>query len=197
LPFTLSRPSDSEIAVRLAECSRAAFTYREVGATRGGRSELTSSVARDYDVDHHEIVLGTGRELFERARTALFAWRSFAIPWIQLHGASTPVREGNVVATLVRATGLWVLSPCRVVYVLDARDSPRCAAFAYGTLPGHPEIGEERFLIAHERETDVVRYEILAFSRAGHLFSRLGRPYVRPLQARFARSSLSALQKLE
>jgi uncharacterized protein (UPF0548 family) len=195
--FKLSRPSESEIATQLAECSSAAFTYPEVGATRGGRSELPASVVRGYDVDHRETVLGTGRELFERARTALFGWRSFAIPWIELHGASTPVREGNVVATLVRAAGLWVLSPCRVVYVLDARDEPRCAGFAYGTLPGHPEIGEERFLVAHERETDLVRYEILAFSRAGHLLSRLGRPYVRPLQARFARSSLAALQKME
>jgi uncharacterized protein (UPF0548 family) len=31
--------------------------------------------------------------------------------------------------------------PCRVVYVVD---EPRRAGFAYGTLPGHPEIGGER-----------------------------------------------------
>jgi uncharacterized protein (UPF0548 family) len=30
--------------------------------------------------------------------------------------------------------------PCRVVYVLD---EPERRGFAYGTLPGHPESGEE------------------------------------------------------
>lgn len=195
LPFSLFRPSDAEIAAQLAARSSAAFTYTEIGATRGGRSALPPSVVRGYDVDHRETLLGTGRERFERARTALFAWRSFAIPWVRLHGAAAPVREGNVVATLVRAAGLWVTSPCRVGYVLDARDEPRCAGFGYGTLPGHPEIGEERFFVSHDPATDAVRYEILAFSRAGHLLSRLGRPYVRPLQARFALASLSALKE--
>ena len=194
MSFSIRRPSQSQIAACLAVRADAPFTYPEIGATRGGRSALPASVTRDYNVDRHETVLGTGRARFERARTALLDWRSFAIRWLELHGDSSPVREGRVVATLVRAAGLWSLNPCRVVYVIDAPDEPSCTtAFAYGTLPGHAEIGEERFLVAWERETDVVRYEILAFSRPGHPLSRVGYPYARRLQKRFGGSSLAAL----
>lgn len=193
--FSIRRPSDSEIAAHLADRTGAPFTYPEIGTTRGGRFSLPPSVARNYDVDYHDTVLGTGRELFERARRALLDWRSFDIPWLQLYGTATPVQKDRVVATLVSAAGFWVLNPCRVVYVLDAPDEPRCTAFAYGTLPGHVEVGEERFLVAHEPETDTVRYEILAFSRPGHPLTRLGYPYVRRLQERFAVSSLAALAR--
>jgi uncharacterized protein (UPF0548 family) len=191
--FSVRRPQAPWIAAHLADLAGAPFTYPEVGATRGGRSSLPPSVVRDYDVDHYEVVLGTGRELFERARRALLAWGSFDIPWLELQGASTPVRADQIVATLVRAAGLWVLNPCRVTYVAVGPDEP--AAFGYGTLPGHAEVGEERFLVAHDPETDSVRYEILAFSRPGHPLSRLGRPYTRSVQRRFGRSSLSALAR--
>jgi uncharacterized protein (UPF0548 family) len=186
------QPSAPEIAAYLSALAGTRFTYPEIGTTRGGQVSLPRSVLRDYNVDHLEGVLGTGRDLFERARDALRKWRSFDIPWLRLHGADMPVQEDSVVATLVRVAGLWVLNPCRVVYLLD---DPSCAAFAYGTLPGHVEIGEERFLVAHEPTTDTVRYEILAISRSGHPLARLGYPYVRRLQHRFRVSSLAALMR--
>lgn len=40
-------------------------------------------------------------------------------------------------------------APCQVVYVLDEPDRQ---GFAYGTLPGQPESGEEAFVI--ERADD-------------------------------------------
>jgi uncharacterized protein (UPF0548 family) len=193
--FCVRRPSDSEIAAYLDERAGAPFTYPEVGMTRGGRLSQPPAVTRRYNVDHHETVLGTGRETFERARQALLEWRSFDIPWLQLHRAATPVQTNHVVATLVRVAGLWVLNPCRVVYVIDGPAEPNCAAFGYGTLPGHVEVGEERFLVAHEPGTDIVRYEVLAFSRPGHPLTLLGHPYVRRLQRRFGLSSLAALER--
>ena len=65
---------------------------------------------------------------------------------------------------------------------------------AYGTLPGHLETGEERFLIEMD-ERGVVWYDILAFSRPRRFLVRLGYPYVRRLQKRFGRHSAAAMQK--
>ena len=63
----------------------------------------------------------------------------------------------------------------------------------YGTLPGHVESGEERFLIEWDRDTDRVCYDILAFSRPNHLLTRLGYPLVRRSQKRFGRDSAEAM----
>ena len=75
----------------------------------------------------------------------------------------TPPREGaTVVVTL--GTGLAsIVAPCRIIAVVD--ETARFG-FAYGTLPGHPEQGEESF-IATLAEDGLVRFGIKAFSRPG------------------------------
>ena len=46
-----------------------------------------------------------------------------------------------------------VQAPCRVVYVVDEPDR---RGFAYGTLPGHAESGEELFLVRYDPATEDV-----------------------------------------
>jgi uncharacterized protein (UPF0548 family) len=67
--------------------------------------------------------------------------------------------------------------------------------FAYGTLPGHAESGEERFTVAWHEADGAVWYDILAFSRPQQLLARLGYPFARRLQKRFARGSAAAMQR--
>lgn len=69
----------------------------------------------------------------------------------------------------------------------------RRIGFAYGTLPGHVECGEERFTITWQ-EDDSVWYEIQAFSRPRYWMTRLTKPLARHWQKRFARESKSAMQ---
>ena len=64
--------------------------------------------------------------------------------------------------------------------------------FAYGTLPGHAERGEERFSVEYHAENDSVWYDLFAFSRPGPL-ARLAYPFARSLQKRFARDSKAAM----
>ena len=87
-----------------------------MAATADLGSTLPESLAAKYDLDRHQFSLGTGRDLFERARAALLEWRHFEIPWLELHGATSPVHSGQIVATLVSLAGVWFLNPCRVVY---------------------------------------------------------------------------------
>jgi uncharacterized protein (UPF0548 family) len=68
--------------------------------------------------------------------------------------------------------------PCRVVYVIDEPDR---RGFAYGTLPGHPESGEESFVL-HRETGDRVRFVITAFSRPSTRLAKLGGPATQRLQ---------------
>lgn len=73
---------------------------------------------------------------------------------------------------------MYVTAPCRVVYVIDEAD--RCG-FAYGTLPGHPESGEEAFLL--DRGTDTATtFTITGFSRPATTAAKLAGPLARRVQ---------------
>ena len=155
-----------------------------------------SELASGYDVDRRAFTIGCGSELFERSRAALLAWRHLAIPWLEICGATRPAATGQVVATLVRVSGLWLLSPCRVIYVEPGETGEDHVAFAYGTLTGHVERGEERFSLRLDATTGEVIYEILAFSRPAIWLTRLGYPLARALQRRFAYASADALARV-
>ena len=73
-----------------------------------------------------------------------------------------------------------------------ASEGPRRGELAYGTLAAHVERGEERFAVAW-REDDSVWYEILAFSRPAHIFTKIGYPLARRMQRRFANDSKAAM----
>ena len=67
---------------------------------------------------------------------------------------------------LGRHFGLWSLNASRIVYVMEEEASPlRRYGFAFGTLPGHVERGEERFTVEWHRAEDSVSYEVFAFAR--------------------------------
>ena len=188
----LTRPDARQVAEFLAGQRDAPFTYDAVGATRdlpeGGDAPA------GFTVDHNRVRLGTGAETFRRALDALHAWRMLTLGWASVAPAGAPPVPGTAVAVVVRHYGLWSLHACRVVYALDEEaDGVRRAGFAYGTLPAHGAVGEERFSVEWHRADDTVWYDLYAFSRPGHPLARLGRPLARALQRRFARASKQAM----
>ena len=78
---------------------------------------------------------------------------------------------------------------------MDEKLPIRKFGFAYGTLPGHVESGEERFLIEWNLADDNVWYDVLAFSKPNHILTRLGYPVARRMQKRFGRDSAAAMLK--
>jgi len=186
----LLHPTAREVGARLASLD-APLSYSERGAT--ANPSALEQLATRYTVDRYRFPIGNGRELYERARSALLAWRHFEIPWLELHGAETSPRPGQLVATLTRVAGLWFMNPCRVVYVEGASASSAEVAFAYGTVEGHVEAGEERFSIRLDPATGQVTYEVRVFSRPAILLTTLARPWVRRVQRRFVTSSAEAL----
>ena len=65
--------------------------------------------------------------------------------------------------------------------------------FAYGTLPGHPECGEELFLVRYDPTTRDVIAEVTAFSRHATWWSRLGAPVTSLMQLLITDRYLRAL----
>jgi uncharacterized protein (UPF0548 family) len=88
----------------------------------------------------------------------------------------------------------WV-NACRIVYVVDVQGPVQRHGFAYGTLPEHAESGEERFTVEWHEADAAVWFDILAFSSPQQLLARLGYPFARKLQKRFARNSAAAMQR--
>jgi uncharacterized protein (UPF0548 family) len=82
-----------------------------------------------------------------------------------------------------------VRAPCRVIYVVD---EPNRKGFAYGTLPGHPESGEEAFIV-DQTEDGSVWLTIRAFSRPAGWQWWAVYPVLRLAQAVFTRRYFRAL----
>ena len=183
--FRISEPSEQDAVEFISNQRDLPFTYAEVGATN-------ATPPSGYNVDHNRIRVGEGEATYRRAVEALKSWRQFELGWVAIMPGDVPVEVGATVAVRARAVGTWSLNACRVVYVID---ESRRWGFAYGTLPGHVECGEERFLIEWLAD-DSVWYDILAFSRPQHPLAKVSSPFARMLQKRFARESLARIKSL-
>lgn len=186
LMFFFTRPTEQRIRAFIAGQSGLSFSYPAVGAT-------ATNPPSGYVVDHTRISLGTGQATFLKAKAALQAWKHFQLGWVEPCWPNTPIEPGQVVAILGRVCGLWSLNACRIIYTVNETGETTKFGFAYGTLLEHVESGEERFVVEWNQIDDSVCYDILAFSRPNHLLARLGYPFVRRLQKRFARDSTAAM----
>ncbi len=81
-----------------------------------------------------------------------------------------------MVLGLGRPLGLVI--PCRVMSVLDEEHRQ---GFTYGTLPDHPECGEESFIVSRDAD-GAVWIDIIATSRPGSRLVALGGPISRAAQ---------------
>jgi uncharacterized protein (UPF0548 family) len=185
--FLTRQPTATQIKQFIASQKDHPFTYTEVGATQ-------HQLPAGYTHDHNSIVIGSGRTVFQNAVAALRNWQQFDLGWVKVVPTGVPIKVGAVVAVQAQTFGVWSLSAARVIYVINELDMISRFGFAYGTLPDHVERGEERFQIEWDQNTDVVTYDILAFSRPRHLLVKLSAPLARQLQKRFARDSLRRMK---
>jgi uncharacterized protein (UPF0548 family) len=186
--FFLKKPDPESIREFLAAQKSRQFSYEHIGASR-------TAAPRGYVVDHNRIQLGKGRSAFARAKDAIKQWKMFDIAWLQLFWPDTAIEAGATVAILISHLGFWSLHAARVVYTVEEeRGALETYGFAYGTLPDHAEMGEERFSVEFHPGDESVWYDLCAFSRP-HLLARMAFPYTRALQKKFAADSKLAMQR--
>ncbi len=179
--YRLSRSLDLEAL--LDSRRQSAVTYRPTGAT------LTDSMPPGFRQVRRQIVLSDRPETFPVAREGLRTWQAHRGIGATVSPGDPPAEGATVIVSLRRGP-LAVIAPCRVVAVLDNEVQ---YGFAYGTLPGHPEQGEEAFVV--ERRDDGVVFEIIAFSRPADWVTKLGGPVSRLIQQRATRGYLEALRR--
>ena len=162
----------------MKDLSATPLSYPEQGATSG---EMPSG----YHHMRRTAVIGYGRAAFDAAARRLFSWQMHRGAGLRVT-ASGPPAEGRVVQLRLGPFS----GCCRVVYVVD---EPHRRGFAYGTLRGHPERGEEFFGVRFDPTTATVYADIVAFSRPGRWWSRLAAAPAGWLQRRVTDRYLRAL----
>lgn len=169
-------------AVARDRLAAAELTYPEAGATAG-------DLPRRY---HHltcRVSIGYGRQLFTDAADAVQGWHVQVTAGLKVSVSSPTAVPGTVLILGMGIGPLRLDAPCRVVYVVD---EPRRRGFAYGTLAGHPESGEEAFMIEYH-DDDTVTFAITAFSRPAAPLAKLAGPLSRIAQHRITARYLRSL----
>lgn len=156
------------------------FTYPEHGATR-------AALPPGYHHLERRARLGAGREVFERGAAALMSCEMHRAAGLRIV-AGGDIRPGDRVVS--RLAGLT--APCRVVYVVD---EPDCRGFAYGTLPGHPESGEEAFIVEIDEAANVW-FTVRAFTRPGTPLAQFAGPFGRIAQRLMTGRYIRAMRRL-
>ena len=178
--LALRRLGPNQLEALLATARRSVPTYAEVGASR---DEVLPP-----GYHHVRVRERIGDEsAFDRA---VFGLRT----WVAHEGAGLQIFPRDAVqpdATVVAVTSLGfvqMVAPCRIVAVFK---EPGTFGFSYGTLPGHPEIGEESFGL--ERFDGATFFTVSAFSRPVDLLARLSWPIGRKVQRSVTRRYVQSL----
>ncbi|HEU0102008.1 MAG TPA: DUF1990 domain-containing protein [Mycobacteriales bacterium] len=150
---TVWRPTPSRLRPVLVRASAAELTYAEVGAAAG---ELPAG----YTALEQVTDLGAGASVLPRVGGALLRWELHREARMVVAATDPDVRVGGTVVSAAPAGPLALLATCRVVAVLDGPDR---MGFAYGSLPGHPLVGEEQLSV--ELSAGRVVFRIRSFSR--------------------------------
>lgn len=186
--LSFTKPTQTKIDAVLAQCQDRPYSYPDVGITWTTATPTTLSTV--YTMDHNQVKLGNGAMVFQQAKQALLHWRMCNLGWAEICGIFKQTEPGTVIACVPQMFGTWLINPCRVVYKIDeSANGITRFGLAYGTLPGHAAMGEERFLVEWHHSNDSVWYDILAFSQPGHGLTRLGYPIMRAFQKRYGRDS--------
>ena len=150
----------------------APLTYPDVGATRD------DLLPPGYAHMQRTELVGEGEPAFRRAVDAVFDWRMQRAIGLRVRASGRASEAGTVVVLTAGMPWLGYDIPCRVVWARTDGDE---RGFGYGTLPGHPESGEECFVVRVD-EYDRVHFTTRVFSRLATPLARAGGPVSRLVQ---------------
>lgn len=179
------KPPPSHIEGLLFRLRDKQLTYGEVGETRA------SVLPRGYHHERAAVTLGLGEAAWATAKDAVATWQAHRHAGLDIFPADSALVEGTVVVAAARLGPARLLLPCRIVYNTN---EPRRFGFAYGTLPGHPESGEESFHVIWD-DQDKVTFEVVAFSRPGDFAAKMAGPIARVVQSKTTRRYLEGARR--
>jgi uncharacterized protein (UPF0548 family) len=175
---------DRDLGALLERARTDSLTYAPAGVSMG-------DVAASGLTRRHWTTPLSGSDAFARAVEGLRTWEMHRGAGLRV-AADGLVAVGTNVAFNAPLPIGFVDGTCRIVLVVD---EPNRYGFAYGTLPIHPESGEEAFVVSRAADGSV-RLDIDGVSRPAHLFARLVPPLADQLQDRGVRRYLAAMRSL-
>jgi uncharacterized protein (UPF0548 family) len=161
--------SDADLEDVATRAATLALTYDAIGMTKAPTERSR------YQLDRVSTPIGS----FDRAVASLREWGAHRAAKARIAPRDAAIEVGQNVVVAFPMPLVTVIAPCRIVWVVDESDA---FGFGYGTLRGHPEEGEESFVV--RRGLDGNRFEICALSRPATFASRLGAPLARRIQQR-------------
>lgn len=163
------------------------FSYPEVGATR-----WPDAMPDGYHHLHHRVLIGRGKDVFEAAGLAVSTFRMHRAVGVRIRADAERAAPGVAVECAIGIGPVGITAPCEVVW---CSDTPDRIGFAYGTRQGHPECGEESFMVEMDGK-GAVWFAVHAFSRPGRWYTRLAGPVVPVFQRAYARRCGKVLRRL-
>jgi uncharacterized protein (UPF0548 family) len=150
------------------------LTYSEIGATRDG------NLPPGYRHVRGRARIGRGEQVYAAAVHALGSFDMQRGAGLKVRTELAMAAEGATLAFGFGAGPLRLWAPVRVVWLVN---EPLRYGYGYGTLPGHPEAGEEGFLVCLGSD-ETVWFEVRAFSRPALWFVRAAEPLAALVQDR-------------
>ena len=181
--LVLRRRSAVELDALLKLAIRESPSYPEVGATG------TAILPPGYRHDRYRRRIGDS-QVFDRAVGGLRHWAAHEGAGVRIFPHDHPVTPGATILAIFSLGLAQIIAPCRIVEVVDETDR---FGFAYGTLPGHPECGEEALIV--ERDAGGTFFSIVAFSRPADPLARLAGPIGRAIQLAITHGFVNALAR--
>src|SRR5882757_8330476 len=178
----LRRATRDDLASLLVSCRSDDLTYAPTGGSFGG------TTAPGLKRRQWTTIL-SGADPFDLAVEALRSWTVHRDSGLAL-AADGPIAVGTNVAFSAPLPIGFVDGTCRIVAVVDETDR---FGFAYGTLPVHPEQGEESFLVVRDG-TGAIHFDVEGVSRPTQRFARLLPPIADRLQDAAVRRYLAAME---
>lgn len=172
----LGRPSAAQLDRLLEQARGSSLTYDHVGST-------LSPIDERRPLHQQHLVLGHGPEAFDSAKLGLRRWTCHGGIRATVHPGDAVVEVGSTLLVVLPVGPVRIVVPDRVVAVVDEPDR---FGFAYGTLDGHQERGEESF-VAQLLDDGTVRGTITVDAVAATLPARL----VAPVVGRFQRLAVT------
>jgi uncharacterized protein (UPF0548 family) len=175
------RPSEADLESLLDRCRHEDLTYEPtcISLTGEARAGLKT----------HRWTAPLPDHAFPAAQEAIRAWAVHRGAGLGVVTDGPLVVGTNVAMSAPLPVG-FVDAVCRVVAIVDEVDR---FGFAYGTLPVHPERGEESFLVVRD-ERGALRFDVCAVSAPTHPLARLAPPVADRIQSSAARRYLAAME---
>lgn len=165
----------------VADLRASPLTYEPVGAS--------GAPPPGYHQLRRSVVLK--RRDFDGATADLLTWRVHDRAGLRVRASEIPLEQGTVVLMRLGFGALSLKIPCRVV---DLIDEPGRRGFVYGTLPGHPEAGEEQFLLEQHADGRI-SFTIAAYAKPASPLAKFGGPASRLAQLVMTKRYLTALDR--